>query len=63
MYASENARVTVTAWVNEMTIKQFAKIFSSDVVVLEPRAIADAVREDAWRTVEIYEEMRDQKNA
>ena len=49
--------VTVTARVNELAMLQFAKSYAPDVIVLEPRRIADAVLEDVRRTKEEYEKI------
>ncbi|MGI5873639.1 MAG: helix-turn-helix transcriptional regulator [Bacillota bacterium] len=51
-----DGHVTVTAKVNEMAMKQFAKSFAPDVIVLSPKALADSVKEEARRTVKAYEE-------
>ena len=49
--------VTVTARVNERAMWQFAKNFAPDVLILEPKRLADQVREEAERTVAAYREM------
>ena len=46
--------VTVTAQVNEMAMKQFAKSFAPDVMVLEPKYLADEVAGDAEKTLKAY---------
>ena len=46
--------VTVTAQVNEMAMKQFAKSFAPDVMVLEPKYLADEVAGDAEKTLQAY---------
>ena len=46
--------VTVTTRVNELAMLQFAKSYAPDVIVLEPKGVVDAVREDAERTVKAY---------
>ena len=46
--------VTVTAQVNEMAMKQFAKSFAPDVMVLEPKYLADEVASDAEKTLKAY---------
>lgn len=46
--------VTVTAHVNELAMTQFAKSYAPDVIVLEPKRLADEVRANAERTVEAY---------
>ena len=48
--------VTVTATVNEMSMLQFARSFAPDVVVLEPKSLAEKVMETAVRTVEVYKD-------
>lgn len=48
--------VTVTAYVNEIAMKQFGKSYAPDVVVLEPRYIAHMICEDAKRTIEGHKE-------
>lgn len=47
--------VTVTAYTNEMSMEQFAKAFSPDVIVLEPAELADKVRNIMEETVRKYE--------
>lgn len=55
-FSAENGEyVTVSAKVNEGAMYQFAKNFSPDVVVLEPQSIAKRLRDDALRTLEVYE--------
>ena len=49
--------VTVSARVNERAAQQFAKNFAPDVLILEPKRLAEKVREEAERTVAAYEEM------
>lgn len=46
--------VTVTAYTNEMSMEQFAKAFSPDVIVLEPAELADKVRNIMEETVRKY---------
>ena len=48
--------VTVSAMVNEMAMLQFARSFAPDVVVLEPKNLAQKVVETAVRTVEVYKD-------
>lgn len=50
-------RVTVSARVNERAMWQFAKNFAPDVVILEPKRLADQVRAEAERTIEAYREL------
>lgn len=52
-----DTHVTVTARVNELAILQFAKSYAPDVIVLEPKSVADAVLEDVRRTKEEYEKV------
>ena len=47
--------VTVSARVNERAMWQFAKNFAPDVLILEPKRLADQVREEAERTIQAYE--------
>ena len=49
--------VTVTARVNELAMRQFAKSYAPDVLILEPKRLADAVRRDAERTVDAYQQV------
>lgn len=51
--------VTVSAMVNEMAMLQFARSFAPDVVVLEPKSLAEKVMETAVRTVEVYKKQND----
>ncbi len=48
-----DTHVTVTARVNEMAMYQFAKNFSPDVIVLSPQSLADKIKTDAEKTLEI----------
>ena len=48
--------VTVTARVNEMAMKQFAKSYAPDVIVLEPERLRKAVREELKIAAEQYEQ-------
>jgi predicted DNA-binding transcriptional regulator YafY len=52
-------RVTVTARVNELAMKQFAKNYAPDVIVLEPEWLREEVREEAERTVRAYMETKE----
>ena len=47
--------VTVTANVNEMAMEQFAKSFAPDVVVLEPKSMADKMKTELEKALKIYE--------
>ncbi|MBQ4249676.1 MAG: WYL domain-containing protein [Clostridia bacterium] len=51
------SHVTAEAVVNRSSMKQFAKSYAPDVMVLKPRDLADEVRNEARRTVEAYNEM------
>lgn len=51
-----DTHVTVTAHVNEMAMTQFAKSYAPDVIVLEPKRIADKVKADAVCTLKAYTE-------
>ena len=44
--------VTVTARVNEMAMKQFAKSFAPDVMVLEPKKLREEIKEDIIRSAQ-----------
>lgn len=46
--------VTVTANVNEMAMEQFAKSYAPDVVVLEPKSMADKMKTELEKALEIY---------
>ena len=46
--------VTVSAYVNERAMWQFAKNFAPDVLVLEPKEMAQKVKDEAERTVAAY---------
>ena len=48
--------VTVTAHVNEMAMKQFAKSYAPDVMVLEPKRLRDEVKEEIKTVAERYEQ-------
>lgn len=48
--------VTVSAMVNEMAMLQFARSFAPDVVVLEPKKLAQKVMDTAVRTAEVYKD-------
>ena len=49
----------MTARVNERAMWQFAKNFAPDVLILEPKRLADQVREEAERTVAAYREIEE----
>ena len=46
--------VTVTARVNELAMKQFAKSYAPDVVILEPERLREEVKEELGRAYEAY---------
>ncbi len=48
--------VTVSANVNEMAMEQFARNYAPDVVVLEPKSLADNVKSRLEKALEIYAE-------
>lgn len=48
--------VTVTAQVNEMAMKQFAKSFAPDVMVLEPKKLREEIKEDIIRSAQALSE-------
>ena len=50
----EGDAVAVTLTANEMALKQFAKNFAPDVVVLEPQSLRDQVREELERGAAAY---------
>ena len=49
------SHVTVTARVNEMSMKQFAKSYAPDVMVLEPERLRDEVKEELKNAARQYE--------
>ena len=49
--------VTVSVTVNEMAMLQFARSFAPDVVLLEPKELAEKVKNTAERTVEVYKDI------
>ena len=53
-----SAYVTVTANVNEISMFQFAKNYSNDVVVLEPKSLIEKLKEDAKQTLKIYDDLK-----
>lgn len=50
----EESYVTVTAWVTERAMEQFAKNFGPDVLVLEPKSLVDSVRRSAEELLQAY---------
>lgn len=48
--------VTVSANVNELAMEQFARRFAPDVIVLEPKELADKVRTQLEKALKIYDE-------
>jgi predicted DNA-binding transcriptional regulator YafY len=53
----EESYVTVTAWVTERAMEQFAKNFGPDVLVLEPERLREEVKAEAEKTWKAYFEM------
>ena len=51
----DEADVSVSVCANERAVEQFARNFAPDVVVLEPRDMAERLREDFEKTVERYQ--------
>lgn len=49
-----DTQVSVRAYVNEMAMRQFAKAYAPDVVVLGPQGLVEQVREDTRKTWEMY---------
>ena len=52
--------VTVTAQINEMAMKQFAKSFAPDVMVLEPKKLREEIKEDIIRSAQVLSESDDE---
>ena len=50
----EEDYVTVTAWVTERAMEQFAQNFGPDVLVLEPKALVDSVRRSTEDLLKAY---------
>ena len=50
----EGDAVAVALTANEMALKQFAKNFAPDVLVLEPQTLRDQVREELERGAAAY---------
>lgn len=50
----DESGVTVSVYANEMAVEQFAKSFSPDVVILEPRELRDRLRDNFEKSLEIY---------
>ena len=50
----EGDAVAVALTANEMALKQFAKNFALDVLVLEPQTLRDQVREELERGAAAY---------
>ncbi len=51
--------VTVSAHVNERAMWQFAKNFAPDVLVLEPKVMAEKLRSEFERSLQAYQELND----
>lgn len=49
---------TATAYANEMSVEQFAKVYMPDVVILEPQKLADQVKNSMEQAMKRYEEHR-----
>ena len=49
--------VTVSARVNERAMWQFAKNFAPDALILEPKRLADQVKQETERTIAAYDEV------
>ena len=52
----DEAGVTVTAWIDESSAERFAKTYLPDVVVLEPRKLAERVRNSVREILLQYQE-------
>ena len=53
-----DTHVTVSTYVNERAMIQFAKNYAPDVVVLSPQSVVDKVKNELKRGLEMYEEER-----
>lgn len=51
---TENS-VIVTAYANEKAMERFAKSYAPDVIILEPKSLADRVKSELEKTLKIYE--------
>jgi predicted DNA-binding transcriptional regulator YafY len=51
----EEDYVTVTAWVTETAMEQFAKNYAPDVEILKPAKLRNKIKEDFKRALERYE--------
>ncbi len=59
-FSDETAEhVTVTARVNELAMKQFAKSFAPDVMVLEPERLREEIRDDILQTAQVFSGIAD----
>ena len=47
--------ITVSVMTNEMSMVHFAKSYAPDVVVLSPQKVAEKVRTDLKKSLELYE--------
>ena len=55
-FSDETAEhVTVTACVNKMAMKQFAKSYAPDVMVLEPERLREEIKKEAEMTRKAYQ--------
>ena len=59
-FDEDESGVSVSVFTNELAAEQFARNFAPDVIVLEPKSMADKLKSDFERTVEIYK--NDDKN-
>ncbi len=50
----DESGVTVTTYTNKAAMKQFAKSFAPDVIVLEPKDLAEEIKTDLQKAVEKY---------
>ncbi len=58
-FSDETAEhVTVTARVNELAMKQFAKSFAPDVMVLEPERLREEVKSEVEKALQAYTAMK-----
>lgn len=48
-------RATATAYANEMSVEQFAKVYMPDVVILEAQKLADRVKNSMEQAMKQYE--------
>ena len=53
--------ITVSVKANEMSVEQFAKSFAPDIIVLEPKSLADRVQAGLRRALQRYEKVKGKK--